>query len=136
MAFNLEDKVEYTDISPSLQQLINNKVDKTIFDRHDNDEIRHIIQDERNYWNDIERICKEYTDDEINKLDKKLTQKIDNEVNRAKKEEKNIYDLINNINNEISDIHTDITNVENKVNDIFDSQGRLCFPNGDKFWVG
>lgn len=136
MAFNLEDKVEYTDISPSLQQLINSKVDKTIFDRHDNDEIRHIVQDERNYWNDIERICKKYTDDEINKLDKKLTQKIDNEVNRAKKEEKNIYDLINNINNEISDIHTDITNVENKVNDIFDSQGRLCFPNGDKFWVG
>ena len=26
--------------------------------------------------------------------------------------------------------------VENKIGNIFDSQNRLTFPNGDKFWIG
>lgn len=91
---NLENKVKYVELSPSLQEMINNKLDTKEFNCHDNDEVRHIIQDERNYWNDVERICKEYTDDRVDELDKRLTKKIDNAEKRL---EKKIDDLANSL---------------------------------------
>lgn len=44
---------------------------------------------------------------------------------------------ITNLNNALQNlINTRIKALEDKIDAIFDSQGRLVFPNGDKFWIG
>ena len=69
---NLENKVDYNELNPRLQAIIDAKLEENEFINHNENMIRHIIQEERNYWNDVERICKEYaknyTDTEIEKL--------------------------------------------------------------------
>ena len=65
---NFEDKIKYNELSPSLQAMLDNKLEENEFIIHDENMIRHIIQEERNYWNSVEGICKKYTDEEIEKL--------------------------------------------------------------------
>ena len=62
-------------------------------------------------------------------------------------ETKRLYRLINeNLNyyenlaqdliKRMDDLSQTFLTLQSKVNDMFDSQGRLTFPNGDKFWLG
>lgn len=62
-------------------------------------------------------------------------------------ETKRLYRLVNeNLNyyenlaqdliKRMDDLSQTFLTLQSKVNDIFDSQGRLTFPNGDKFWLG
>ena len=46
-------------------------------------------------------------------------------------EELNTY-----LDNKYNELKDKVDLVENKIGNIFDSQNRLVFPNGDKFWIG
>ena len=69
--FNPEDKIQYDDLSPSLQAMIDEKASGDEFLKHSRDDVIHIIQSEREYWNSVEGICKEYTE-------KRLKEECDN----------------------------------------------------------
>ena len=66
---------------------------------------------------------------------------------KSVEETKRLYRLINeNLNyyenlaqdliKRMDELNQTFLTLQNKVNNIFDSQGRLTFPNGDKFWLG
>lgn len=76
MGFNFEDKVTYKDLSPSLKDMIDDKVTKRVFLEHANDHNIHIDREERAYWNSIEEKCKAYSDNNRNELESNMNSKI------------------------------------------------------------
>ena len=55
MAFNKENKVTYAELAPSLQEMLNRKVNIDDFNKHISNNDIHITAAERTYWNCIEQ---------------------------------------------------------------------------------
>lgn len=116
---NLEDKIKYTELSPSLQAMLDSKLEESEFIIHDENMIRHIIQEERNYWNSVEEICKKYTDEEIEKLRDWTKKKIQDETDRAKGEESRLWSAINSLESEMNSAISEVnSNMNSGFSDI------------------
>ena len=62
MAFNKENKVTYAELAPSLQDMLNRKVNNDDFNKHIYNNDIHITAAERTYWNSVEQNSNNYTD--------------------------------------------------------------------------
>lgn len=62
MAFNKENKVTYAELAPSLQDMLNRKVNNDDFNKHISNNDIHITAAERTYWNSVEQKSNNYTD--------------------------------------------------------------------------
>lgn len=62
MAFNKENKVTYAELAPSLQDMLNRKVNNDDFNKHISNNDIHITAAERTYWNSVEQNSNNYTD--------------------------------------------------------------------------
>lgn len=62
MAFNKENKVTYAELAPSLQALLDAKVNVADYNKHISNNDIHITAAERTYWNSIEQNANTYTD--------------------------------------------------------------------------
>ena len=62
MAFNKENKVTYAELAPSLQDMLNRKVNNDDFNKHISNNDIHITAAERTYWNSVEQKSNTYTD--------------------------------------------------------------------------
>lgn len=93
MAFNKENKVTYAELAPSLQEMINKKLNDYDFSRHINDKIVHITEAEREYWNSLEKKAREYTDSVISNIVGSTAEQIE----KLKKGQSGFGSLLDNI---------------------------------------
>lgn len=68
MAFNKENKVTYAELAPSLQDMLNRKLNTADFNKHISNNDIHITAQERNYWNSIEQAAQNYTNQQFKRI--------------------------------------------------------------------
>ena len=56
--------------------------------------------------------------------------------NKSKADINSVINRINQRLKKFDDLKIQVNSIQNKLGTYFDDQGRLTFPNGDKFWIG
>lgn len=80
-------------------------------------------------WNELAPSAQE--------LFKTLQSQITNESNARIAADNQFRSDLNTLKTDLTNlINKKVTLLETRINNLFDSQGRLVFPNGDKFWIG
>ena len=56
--------------------------------------------------------------------------------NKSKADINSVINRINQRLKKFDDLKIQVNSIQNKLGTYFDDQGRLTFPNGNKFWIG